>query len=145
MKVAEICSRRPTTISASASLSEVARLMFENHVGTVVLTRAPADRPIAVGILTDRDVICAQIEHGADLSRLPASQQMTPDPLSLSESLCVEDALAQMRNRGVRRAVVLDDSGALVGIVSIDDIILRLAAQVAAIGRLLEVQAVHSV
>jgi CBS domain containing-hemolysin-like protein len=49
-----------------------------------------------------------------------------------------------MRSRGVRRAIVLDSSGALVGLVSVDDIILRLVDQVAAIGRLLETQAVHA-
>ena len=143
MNVAEICSRRPTTCNASSPLSEVAQLMYDNHVGTVVLTRSPADRPVPAGILTDRDIICAQIEHGADLSRLPASDQMTRDPLSVCEDVPVEEALALMRSRGVRRAIVLDKSGGLVGIVSVDDITLRLASEIAAIGRLLEAQAVH--
>jgi CBS domain-containing protein len=145
MNVGEICSRRPITASASASLQDVARLMFEKHVGAVVLTRTPADRPVAVGILTDRDIICAQIEHGGDLSSLPAAPHMTPDPLSFNENEPVEDALGRMRQRGVRRAIVLDESGALAGVISVDDIVLRLVDQVAAIGRLLETQAVHSV
>jgi CBS domain-containing protein len=144
MNVGDICSRRPVTASAGVPLSEVARLMYEHHVGAVVLTLAPADRPTAVGIITDRDVVCAQIEHSSDLGRLPASGQMTPDPLSFREDTRVEDALARMRARGVRRAVVTDESGALTGLISIDDIIMSLSAQVAAIGRLLETQAVHS-
>jgi CBS domain-containing protein len=49
-----------------------------------------------------------------------------------------------MRARGVRRAVVLDETGALVGLISVDDIILHLADQITAIGRLLETQAVHA-
>jgi CBS domain-containing protein len=145
MKVGEVCSRRPITASASASLQDVARLMFEKHVGAVILTTTPADRPVPAGIITDRDIICAQIGHGADLSSLPAAKHMTQDPLSFCEDVSIEDALARMRERGARRAIVLDQSGALVGILSIDDIILRLADQVAAIGRLLETQAVHAV
>jgi CBS domain-containing protein len=144
MKVGEICSRRPITISASVSLQEVARLMFEKHVGTVILTRTPSDRPVAAGIITDRDIICAQIEHGGDLGSFPAVNHMTRDPLSFSENVGVEEALTRMRERGVRRAIVLDETGGLIGLVSIDDIILRLADQVAAIGRLLETQAVHA-
>lgn len=144
MNVGDICSRRPITVSASASLQDVARLMFEKHVGAVVLTRTPADRPVAVGILTDRDVISAQIDHGGDLSSLPAVRHMTPDPLSFCENERVEDALGRMRERGVRRALVLDESGALIGVVSVDDMVLRLVDQVAAIGRLLETQAVHA-
>ena len=145
MKVGEICSRHPITASASVSLQDVARLMFEKHVGAVVLTRAPADRPVPVGIITDRDVICAQTEHGADLGSLLAARDMTSDPLSFCEDVRIEEALGRMRQRNVRRALVLDESGALVGLVSVDDIILRLADQVAAIGRLLETQAVHAV
>ena len=144
MNVSEVCSRRPTTCSASAPLSDVARLMYDHHVGTVVLTCSPADRPVPAGILTDRDIICAQIEHGADLSRLPASDQMTRDPLSVCEDVPVEEALELMRSRGVRRAIILDKSGGLAGVVSIDDITLHLASEIAAIGRLLEAQAVHS-
>lgn len=143
MNIGEICSRRPVTASASAPLSEIGRLMYEKHVGTVVLTQAPGERPAAVGILTDRDVVCAQIDHGADLSRLPAARQMTPDPLTFCEDARVEDVLGRMRSRAVRRAVIVDRSGALVGVVSIDDIFLRLVAQVAALGRLVETQAVH--
>ena len=144
MNISEICSRRPITASASASLEEVARLMFEKHVGAVILTSTPADRPVAAGIITDRDVICAQIGHAADLGSVPALKHMTPDPLSLREDMRVEDALGRMRARGVRRAVVLDESGALVGVISVDDVILRLADQIASIGRLLETQAVHA-
>jgi CBS domain-containing protein len=144
MNVGEICSRRPTTASASAPLSEVARLMYENHVGTVILTRSPADRPVVAGILTDRDIVSAQIEHGTDLSSLPAWRQMTQDPVSVVEEMSIEDALTLMRSKGVRRAIVLDNSGALIGIVSLDDIILHLAAEITAIGKLLETQAVHS-
>lgn len=144
MKIGEICSRRPITASASVSLQDVARLMFEKHVGTVVLTRTPAGRPVPAGIITDRDIICAQIDHGSDLSSLPVIKHMTHDPLSFSENLPVEEALRRMRARGVRRAIVLDESGGLIGLASVDDIILRLAEQVSAIGRLLETQGVHA-
>jgi CBS domain-containing protein len=113
-------------------------------VGTVILTRTPADPPVVAGIITDRDVICAQIDHAADLGSLPTFNHMTPDPLSLAENMRVEEALGRMRSRGVRRAVVVDESGGLVGLISVDDIILRLADQVSAIGRLLETQAVHA-
>lgn len=144
MNIGEICSRRPITASASASLQEVARLMFEKHVGSVVLTQTTAEQRVPQGIITDRDIICAQIEHGSDLSSLPAVEHMTRAPLSFYENVGVEDALSRMRTCGVRRAIVLDESGGLVGLLSVDDIILRLADQVAAIGRLLETQAVHA-
>lgn len=143
MNVGAICSRRPITASASTSLAEVARLMYESHVGTVILTRAPADRPVAIGIVTDRDIVCAQTEHGADLSALPASGAMTGDPLSFCENTRIEDVLNGMRDQGVRRVVIVDDTGGLIGIVSVDDILIYLAGQMTAIGRLLDIQGAH--
>lgn len=143
MKIGDISSRHPVTATPGTALSEVARLMYENQVGTVIVILAPVDRPIAVGVITDRDVIRAQLEHNAELGRLAASQVMTADPLSVCVTDGTEDVLRRMRGRGVRRAVVVDESGALTGIVSIDDIILSLVSQVTAIGRLLERQVVH--
>ena len=70
MKVGDLCNRTAITASASAQVSGAARLMYEKRVGAVVATTGRADRPIAVGILTDRDIVCAQLDRTADLSQL---------------------------------------------------------------------------
>jgi CBS domain-containing protein len=119
--------------------------MYEDRVGTVIVTRSPIDRPVPVGIITDRDVVRAQLHHAADLSRLRAADVMTRDPVTVNESDSIEEALRRLRERGVRRAPVLDSSGALRGIVSTDDLLVQLALEVASLGRLLERQAIHSV
>ena len=141
MKIGTVCSRNPVTASVSASLADVARLMYENNVGTVIVTSNPADRPVASGIVTDRDIVRAQLTHAADLSRLNAAEVMTRDPLVVCEDDSTEDALRRMRERGVRRAPVISASGALTGIVSTDDLIAHLAQEFGALARLLERQA----
>jgi CBS domain-containing protein len=145
MNVGTICSRYPVAASASCPLSEIASLMYERHVGAVVVTRSPSDRAVPVGIITDRDVIRAQLHRAADLSRLCAAEVMTRDPVTVCESDSIEEALRRLRARGVRRAPVLDSSGALRGIISADDVLVQLALQVASLGRLLERQAIHNV
>jgi CBS domain-containing protein len=140
MNVGQISSRNLVSAPVSAPLSEIARLMYERHVGAVVVTKAPADQPVAAGIITDRDVVLAQLNRTADLSRLRAEDVMTRDPLVLNEEDSIEHAIQRMRARGVRRAPVVTAHGALAGLVSTDDLIAQVARELVSLGRLLEQQ-----
>ena len=140
MKVGQVCSRNVVCASTSAPLSEVAKLMREHHVGAVVITKAPLDQPIATGIVTDRDIVRAQLQRTADLTRLRAEDVMTRDPLVVGEEDSLEDAIKRMRTRGVRRAPVVTPHGALIGLVSTDDLIAQVARELTAIARVLELQ-----
>lgn len=138
MKISEVCSRDLVSVPAGAPLSEVARLMRERNVGAVVVTKAPADQPVVVGIITDRDIVCAQLERAADLSRLEAEQVMTRNPLVLNEDDSIENAIRHLRARGVRRAPVVSAHGTLVGMISTDDLVGLLARELAQLAHLLE-------
>jgi CBS domain-containing protein len=78
-------------------------------------------------VLTDRDIIRAQLDHCADLSSLGVEQAMSRDPLEINAQSDIDDAIGRMRARGVRRAPVVAADGTLVGVVSIDDLIARVA------------------
>jgi CBS domain-containing protein len=116
--------------------------MSERHVGAVVVI-AESMPQMAVGIITDRDIVRAQLEHVADLSRLRVADVMTPAPFTLREDAALDDAIEAMRSHGVRRAPVVSAAGALVGFVSTDDLIAELARQLSVLGRLLERQPRH--
>ncbi len=136
MNVGDICSRGPIHVTENASLRDVAQLMHEYHVGAVVVTR-PGAQPIATGIITDRDVVRAQLEHVADLSRLRVADVMTSNPFTLRSDETVEDAVEQMREHNVRRAPVITAQGALVGFVSADDLVMEAARELNTLARLL--------
>jgi CBS domain-containing protein len=114
--------------------------MRNEHVGIVVVTKAPADEPVAAGVITDRDIVRAWLDLDVKLAGLPAEKVMTPDPLVLSEAESVETAITRMRERGVRRAPVVTRSGQLIGLVSTDDLIAHLAGGLSGLARLLEQQ-----
>lgn len=137
MEIGNVCTRNPVTVPASEPLSQVARLMHDRHIGAVIVVKQPLDRPVAAGIITDRDVLRAQVEHHADLAMLSAERVMTRDPLVLEERLPLQEGISQMRARGVRRAPVVDATGALVGIVSSDDIVAAIADELADLARLI--------
>src|SRR5689334_2472104 len=104
MNVGQICHRPAVSVAASASLAEVAELMHKHAVGAVLITKAPLDRPVVVGIVTDRDIVRAQLEHATDLSSLRVEEVMTRDPLELNETESLSHAVQRLRARGVRRA-----------------------------------------
>ena len=104
MKLASLCSRRLVTVSTGAPISEVARLMRDEHVGAVVVTQDGADHLHVAGILTDRDIVRAQLARTADLASLSTREIMTANPLVLSEGESIDAAIGRLRARGVRRA-----------------------------------------
>ena len=71
----------------------------------------------------------AQLQHAADLSRLRTGDVMTRDPLVLTEQESIGGAIDRLRARGVRRAPVISTSGMLVGLVSIDDLLVQVSQQ----------------
>lgn len=143
MNVGQLCSRDLISVPASAPLSEVARLMHDHHIGSLVVVKTPLDRPVAVGMITDRDVVRAQLHRTGDLSRLRTGDVMTRDPLVLSEASEPEDAIRKMRARAVRRAPVVDAHGTLIGLVSTDDLLAHIAQQLSNIARVVSLQPMH--
>ena len=140
MKVGDLCKRKAVTVSASAPVSDAARLMCEERVGAVVVTTAPADEPVAIGMLTDRDIVCAQLDRAADLGQLRIGDLMTPDPLVLNEDAPIEEAIRRLRNRHVRRAPVVGQHGELIGVISFDDLLAHVSGNLRALAHLADVR-----
>jgi CBS domain-containing protein len=138
LKVGDLCDRKPVTVSISAPASDAAQLMCQQLVGAVVVTAAPADGTVAVGMLTDRDIVCAQLDRAGDLGQLRIGDIMTGDPLVLNEDLPVEDAIRRLRSRHVRRAPVIGSKGELVGVISFDDLLAHVSGNLGALARLAE-------
>ena len=135
MKLSQICSHPAITVSVSSPVSEAAALMARHQVGAIVVTATPSLRPVAIGIVTDRDIVRAQLTRAADLSAIPTADVMTPDPLEICETQPVDEVIRRMHERGVRRAVVISADGALRGVVSTDDLIAELTMELVGLAR----------
>jgi CBS domain-containing protein len=142
MNVGQMCSRGVIHVSESATLQDVAVLMRDRHVGAVVVVTSPLDAPVPVGIITDRDIVRAQIEHASDLARLRAADAMTKDLLTLRVDQQLDDAIESMRARGVRRTPVLTAQGALFGFLATDDLVAETVRQLGTLAQLFQRQPV---
>ncbi len=126
MSLATICNRNVVYIDQDAGIVEVAQLMRERHVGSVIVVDG-AGKPI--GIITDRDLVIEVIANEVSAEALLLKDIMTPEPVILQESADTEAALKLLRDHGVRRAPVVDAEGLLSGIVSMDDVLQHLSQE----------------
>jgi CBS domain-containing protein len=137
MKVAAICTRLPETITRDDTVLVAAKQMLEAEVGTLVVTdehRFPA------GIVTDRDIVLRCVAEEARPDEMKVGQVMTTDVHTVHTDTEFEAALEEMADKEVRRLVVVDDAGHVVGIASLDDFLEGIVASAEDVGRLLRRQ-----
>lgn len=125
----EICTRSVTIAFRRTALNGAARLMRENHVGSLVVVDEVAGLRIVVGILTDRDIVTAVVASDLDPSMLLVEDVMATDLVTAREEDSLIDLMHTMRRKGVRRIPVVGGQGELVGVVTLDDVLDILAQE----------------
>ena len=143
MRVRDLYSPSAKVARPDQALAQAARTMLESHTGSLIVveTRGTDRRPI--GILTDRDIVRGQLRLSSDLFCLTVGDVMTPDPLTITSNLGVTEAIEVLHGRGVRRAPVVDGSGNLLGIVTLDDLLPAVARELEGLSTLIGTQARH--
>jgi len=104
------------TAPPECTVREIAELMRERNVGSVVLVES--DRPI--GFVTDRDLALSVIADGRDFGDHVSDHASSP-VITAQPGMGVEEAAELMVRHGVRRLVVID-AERLTGIVTLDDL-----------------------
>ena len=113
--------RRPRMVirTPDTPVREAARAMDSNHIGCVVVQ----ERGKIVGMVTDRDIALRVIGRGLDSASVGLRDVMTPHPVVLPISADESNAVDLMRRWHVRR-IPLVDAGRVVGIITLDDLVL---------------------
>jgi CBS domain-containing protein len=136
MKISDICTRELVMADKDASLQNAAGLMRQHHVGTLVVVANAAQGVEVVGIVTDRDVVIEAVARGLDARETPISRVAEGKLAVMPGSASVEEAIAAMKKRGVRRLLVANETGQLAGIVSLDDLLDAVAHDMAELARI---------
>lgn len=124
MNVGAVCIRDVVVAHGSDPVHEIARLMRHHHVGNVVIVERDAEANRPVGIITDRDIVLMGVDAGFEqIGQLLASDLVTRPLVTVSDQDTIDGALEIMQMGGIRRLVVIDDDRALVGILTVDDLI----------------------
>lgn len=138
MAIGELCTRQVVIARREESARVLAELMRQHHVGDLVVveTEAAGQRPL--GIVTDRDLVIEVLARQVAPESVTAGDIMSSDLLTAREDEELAEALARMRHKGVRRLVVVDRAGHLVGILATDDVVELIAEQLSDLRGLVE-------
>lgn len=137
MSVGRICIREVDLADANETAWQAAERMHDRAVGTLVI-KDKTGRP--VGIVTDRDLVQRVMAQGKDPHQTLVAEIMTTDPVRTYQDASIESAVALMRSGGFRRLPVVNHHDKLVGLLSLDDVLLLLCEEFTAIGELLKRQ-----
>ena len=118
--------RAVTTASPTTTLLEVANKLTAKRIGAIVIVGA---RGKVDGIISERDIIRCLSTHGPDCLTRPVSESMTRYVISCEEDDTLDQLMARMTERRFRHLPVITN-GALVGIISIGDVVKHHTAEV---------------
>lgn len=136
MNLATLCRREVVGISADAALRDAAALMCEQHVGSLVVVTN--DTPSSViGIVTDRDLALDVLGRAPAAADQRVGDLVRGQPLAVRSDAGLREAAAAMEAAGVRRLLVVDSDGGVVGLVSADDLLEAMAEDLATLARAL--------
>jgi len=117
MKVRDIMTARVVAISADASVTDAARMMRDEKVGSVLVTED--DR--LLGIVTDRQITHTVVAEGSDPSTVLVREIMFDEFVPLEPDMELMRAMRLQRELAMRRLPVVEN-GKPIGIVSVSDI-----------------------
>lgn len=113
-----VMTANPACCKGDTPLAEVARMMLENDCGQIPVLEG--NQP--VGVITDRDIAVRMVAEGRETASARASDCMTTPVSTVPKSGSLADCCEVMERNQIRRVVVVDDNGAVCGIVAQADI-----------------------
>jgi CBS domain-containing protein len=123
MAVSDIATTEVVTADRNTAVAAIAARMEEENVGSV-LVLSESD---LVGIVTDRE-IALSLADDPDATDRTTGEVMTEDPVTVPSDVPVAELAQRMEAAGVRRMPVVD-RGDLVGIVTLDDVLVSLTEE----------------
>lgn len=131
----EIAARDVVTAARSDTISDVARLMRDENVGSVVIE----EENLPVGIVTDRQIALA-LADDPEVGHETVDTVMTREVATVLENATVFQAAQALSDEGIRRAPVVDGDGELVGLLSLDDLLYVIEEEFDTVEDVLEAQ-----
>ena len=107
------------SVGPDATVYEALEKMSDQGIGALLVMKGSA----LVGLLSERDYARKIILKGRSSKETRVEEIMISPPLTVSPGCSVDEAMRIMTERRVRHLPVVDDSGAVLGIVSIGDLV----------------------
>ena len=119
--IRDLMTRHPICCTPDESVVECARVMEQHDLGMLPVVESRETRRL-LGVITDRDLCLEVIAGGLNPNDVTVEECMTDELYTVREGDTVERALEVMDEERLRRLPVIDDHGALVGILTHHDV-----------------------
>ncbi len=131
MNVSDLAVRAPVVIGCDATVADTAALMTSSGVGCVIVV----DGDAPVGVVTDRDIVTRGVarQYPSD-GRIDGLMSM--GVIALDAGYDLDDLLHVFRDHAIRRVPIVDHDR-VVGLVSLDDIMVFVAEQLSGVSKVL--------
>jgi CBS domain-containing protein len=116
------------TVRSETSVAEAASLLASRRIGAVLVDGGKGAGGLA-GILSERDIVRGLAERGAGVLDRPVGDLMTRDVVVTTSSHTIDRVMGLMTERRIRHLPVVDN-GALVGVISIGDVVKHRIAEI---------------
>jgi CBS domain-containing protein len=124
MKVRDLMSTAPHTCRPDADLGQIAHVMWDHDCGFVPLIDGLGR---VAGVITDRDICIATATRHRSPESISAAETMAGPVYTCGPDDGVSEALATMKEYKVRRLPVVNEHGQLLGVISMNDVVLASA------------------
>ena len=125
MVAKDIMKANVVTVLPSTPVTEAATIMREENIGSLVVV--DVDKRL-LGIITDRDIVVSVVANGKSPAEIVVGDVMTSELITVQEDESVFEILRVLGKNSIRRVPVLR-RGRLVGIVSVDDLIVLVVTE----------------
>jgi CBS domain-containing protein len=133
MSIKALVSKPVSVLPPTATCTEAARRMRRQNVGSIVVEQDGAP----IGIVTDRDLVTRVLADEVNPASVTVASVMSRFPVFLSADRDLGDAIGVMSEMSVRRLPVVNANGRLLGMLSLDDVLVELAGQLGRVRELL--------
>jgi CBS domain-containing protein len=118
MKVEDVMIEGVITIDSDASVMKAVKMMNENEIGCLIVTR----RGKAVGIVTERDLLARVIAKSKNPKKTKVREIMTKPLISGQPEMDLEEATKLMFKMKIKKLPVVESEGKLAGLITLTDV-----------------------
>ncbi|MEJ6573537.1 MAG: CBS domain-containing protein [Actinomycetes bacterium] len=108
------------TIAPGATIQELSESLTELKIGALIVS---SDGKNILGIVSERDIVQALPLHMHEIEKIHVRDIMTVNVMTCKKDSTIAQLMALMTDKRIRHVPVVDDSGALISIISIGDVV----------------------
>lgn len=116
------------TADVDQTIKSICKTMYENNIGSVVIVkRQTDDSSEPVGIITESDIIRKMGSVELFSTQTAVSELMSKNIISIKSDNKISDAIGVMHGNNIRRLLVVDSNGKILGIITDKDMLKAIA------------------